>query len=119
MRRPFFAFTFLLFLGFSFLNAQSGDPSAAPDDQRAQFKSGVDLVALDVCVKNRDGHPTKGLKPEDFLILENDVAQRIALFSVAGRVPLAVVLLIDNSRSMVGEPLARATVPGARFIDIL
>jgi len=119
MRRPFFACTFLLFLGFSFLNAQSGDRSAAPDGQRAQFKSGVDLVALDVCVKNRDGHPTKGLKPEDFLILENDIPQRIRLFSVAGRVPLAVVLLIDNSRSMFGEALDRAKVAGAKFIDIL
>jgi VWFA-related protein len=118
MRRPFFACTFLL-LGFSLLNAQSGDRSAAPDSQRAQFKSGVDLVALDVCIKNRDGHPTKGLKPEDFLILENDVPQRIALFSVAGRVPLAVALLIDNSRSMFGEALDRAKVAGAKFIDIL
>jgi VWFA-related protein len=74
---------------------------------------------LDVCIKNRDGHPTKGLNPEDFLILENDVPQRIALFSVAGRVPLAVALLIDNSRSMFGEALDRAKVAGAKFIDIL
>lgn len=123
MRRPLFTTLCLSLLGLSFLDAQLADPvtrvektAVAP---QLQFKGGIDLVALDVCVKNRDGNPTQGLRPEDFLILENEVPQRIALFSTAGRVPLAVALLVDNSRSMFGEPLERARVAGARFIDIL
>lgn len=123
MRRPLFATLCLSLLGFSVLGAQLADPVTAVEKtavvHQPQFKGGIDLVALDVCVKNRNGNPTQGLKPEDFLILENEVPQRIALFSTAGRVPLAVALLVDNSRSMFGEPLERAKVAGARFIDIL
>lgn len=123
MRRPLFGTLCLFLLGFSFSNAQSADRAATVEQtavgQQPQFKGGIDLVALDVCVKNHDGNPTKGLQPEDFLILENDVPQRVVLFSTAGRVPLAVALLVDNSRSMFGEPIERAKVAGARFIDIL
>lgn len=85
----------------------------------APFKSGVDLVPLDVCVRNRDGRPTTGLKPDDFLILENNVPQQIALFSAEGRVPLAVVLLVDSSQSMAGARLERARIAAAEFIAIL
>lgn len=123
MRRPLFAGILACFLGLSFLTAQSVDHAAGPPTiggaQPPQFTGGVDLVALDVCVKNHDGNPTAGLKPEDFLILENELPQRIAMFSTADRVPLAVALLVDNSRSMFGEPLASARVAGAKFIDIL
>ena len=102
---------------------QSADQSTARTDtslaQWPLFTSGVDLVALDVCVKNREGHPAAGLKPEDFLILENNIPQRVAQFSTAGRVPLAVMLLVDNSRSMFGGPLDRAKIAAAGFIDIL
>ncbi len=87
--------------------------------QGPRFTSGVDLVALDVCVKNHEGHPAAGLKPEDFLILENNIPQRIEQFSTAGRVPLAVILLVDSSRSMFGGPLDRAKTAAAGFIDIL
>lgn len=123
MRRPLLATLCLSLLGFSVLDAQLADPVTAVEKtalvHQPQFKGGINMVALDVCVKHRDGNPTQGLNPEDFLILENEVPQRIALFSTAGRVPLAVALLVDNSRSMFGEPLERAKVAGARFIDIL
>jgi Ca-activated chloride channel family protein len=84
-----------------------------------RFKSGVDLVALDVCVKQRDGLPTTGLAPEDFLILENNIPQRIALFSAEGRVPLAVAVLIDSSHSMRGTRFERAKAAAAEFIEVL
>ena len=87
--------------------------------EKPQFKSSVALVPLDVCVRNRDGRPTTGLKPEDFLILENNVPQQIVLFSAEGRVPLAVALLVDNSSSMAGLRLERARVAAAEFIGIL
>jgi len=122
MTRPLLAGIAFCLLGLSVLYAQSADYTIDTQDAAApqpQFKGGVDLVALDVCVKNHDGNPTAGLKPEDFLILENEVPQRIAMFSTADRVPLAVVFLVDNSRSMFGESLDHARVAGAKFIDIL
>ena len=95
-----------------------GSAANAPAE-RPQFKSGVDLVPLDVCVRNRDGRPATGLKSEDFLILENNVPQRIALFSAEGRVRLAVALLVDNSASMTGLRLERARVAASEFLGIL
>jgi len=86
---------------------------------QAPFQSGVDLVALDVCVKNRDGHAATELKPEDFLVLENDVPQKISLFSADGHVPLAVSLVVDGSQSMLGARLERARAAAAGLIDVL
>jgi VWFA-related protein len=97
--------------------ARGSAPNASAE--RPPFKSGIDLVPLDVCVTNRDGRPTTGLKPEDFLILENNVPQRIVLFSAEGRIRLAVALLVDNSQSMAGPRLERARVAAAEFIGIL
>jgi Ca-activated chloride channel family protein len=86
---------------------------------RPQFRSGVDLVSLDVCVRNRNGQLTAGLKPEDFLILENNVSQRIVLFSAEGRTRLSVSLLVDSSHSMAGPRLERAKAAAAEFIGTL
>jgi VWFA-related protein len=84
-----------------------------------RFRGGVDLVALDVCVKQRNGLPTTGLSAEDFLILENNIPQRITLFSAEGHVPLAVAVLIDSSHSMKGARFERAKAAAAEFIEVL
>ena len=101
-------------------------PAAATDvaqaDSRAvapRFRSGVGIVALDVCVKDREGMFIAGLAAEDFLILENNAPQKVALFSPEGRVPLAVALLIDRSASMAGTPLERAKAAGVAFVRSL
>jgi VWFA-related protein len=86
---------------------------------QAHFQSGVDLVALDVCVKHHDGSPETELKPDDFLVLEDDVPQKISLFSAEGHVPLAVSILVDSSESMSGPPLERARAAAGALIDLL
>lgn len=83
------------------------------------FKSGVDLVALDVCVKDRDGRFVESLMPEDFVVLEDDALQQVALFVPDGQVPLAVAVLVDRSSSMTGERLTRAKAAAAAFIRAL
>jgi VWFA-related protein len=86
---------------------------------QGRFQSGVDLVALDVCVKNHDGSPVPALRPEDLLVLENNVPQKISLFSPEDPVPLAVSLLVDDSQSMFGPRLERAKAAAAALIDVL
>jgi len=84
-----------------------------------RFRGGVDLVPLEVCVRNREGRPIAGLKPADFLVLENNVPQQIVLFSAEGRVPLAVTILLDSSHSMAGARFERAKAAAAELIGIL
>lgn len=90
---------------------------SAPASPR--FRSGVDLVALDVCVKGGDGRLIEGLSADDFLIVENNTPQRVTFFSPDERVPLAVALLIDQSQSMYGEKLDRAKLAAVAFIGTL
>lgn len=49
--------------------------------QTAQFRSSVDLVHLDVSVLDKDRRPVKGLRAQDFLVLEDGKPQPIAAFS--------------------------------------
>jgi VWFA-related protein len=62
------------FLAITLLSAQT-QPPATP-----QFRSGVDLVHLDISVLDRDRRPVRGLTPADFTILENGKPQEIAMF---------------------------------------
>ena len=46
-----------------------------------QFRSGVDLVHLDVSVLDKDRRPVRGLTPADFTIFEDGRPQSVAAFS--------------------------------------
>ena len=72
-----------------------------------QFKSGVEVVYLDVTVQAPDGSIVRGLTKDDFLIYDDDVPQDAAVFS-AEPAPISVGILIDTSGSMTGERMAAA-----------
>ena len=46
-----------------------------------QFRSGVDLVYLDVSVLDKNRRPVKGLTPADFTIFEDGKPQAVSTFS--------------------------------------
>ena len=73
-----------------------------------RFKGGVDLVPLDVGVRDAAGRFMADLSAEDFLILEDGKPQHIAFMVPSDDVPLNVVLLLDISHSMYGAKLTRA-----------
>ena len=79
---------------------------AAPQDpQRPVFRSGVDLVRVDVSV--RDGQRiVTGLTAADFEVLDNGVAQQIDDASF-GRLPIDVTIALDISQSVTGPLLER------------
>src|SRR4029078_8024365 len=58
---------------------QSQAPSS--DQQLPTFRTGVDVVELDVSVLDKDRHPVKGLTADDFTILDRGKAQPIVAFS--------------------------------------
>jgi VWFA-related protein len=54
---------------------------AAPAPQVPVFRTGIDLVQLDVSVLDKDRQPVRGLTAADFTILEDGKPQTIAAFS--------------------------------------
>lgn len=75
-------------------------PAQAPE-RNGDFRisTEVDLVLLDVSVKDPKGGYVSGLKQEDFKVYEDGVLQKITTFTSAD-VPVAVGLVTDNSGSM-------------------
>jgi hypothetical protein len=67
----------------------------------------VQLVEVYATVTDANGGLVTGLKREDFEVREDQELQEISAFA-AGEFPLTVVLGIDRSWSMAGEPLRLA-----------
>ena len=99
---------------------ESTDSRTAQDLPSApRFRGGVDLVPLDVCVRDAKGQFMSDLGAEDFLVLENGRPQEISFVLPATAVSLNVVLLIDMSHSMYGAKLHRALEAARQFASLL
>jgi VWFA-related protein len=53
----------------------------SPDRQLPTFRTGVDIVEMDVTVLDKDRRPVKGLSAEDFTVVERGQTQPIVAFS--------------------------------------
>jgi len=76
--------------------------SATTPGATATFRSGVDLVALNVVVTDSDQKYVTGLVPTDFAVYEDGVQQDVSFFGASG-VPLDLAILLDTSASMTGK----------------
>lgn len=72
-------------------------PPIDPDEFRVS--SDVELVLLDVSVKNEEGGFVSGLAKDRFKVFENKLEQAISVFA-AQDVPVTVGLVVDNSGSV-------------------
>jgi len=84
----------------------------------ARFSTGVQLVEVYATVTDSVGGLVTGLQQSDFEIDENEKAQDISTFA-AGEFPLTVVLGVDRSWSMAGEPLRLAKEASKAFLGQL
>ena len=94
-----------VFLG---LLSGSGTQSNAQQDQ-TRFRVSVDLVQLNVAVTDSKGNYVVGLKPEDFVILEDGAPQKMATFG-EGNGPtrrLVEVAQTDGERQGSADDQAR------------
>jgi Ca-activated chloride channel homolog len=98
----------LVLMGCVLLNvgtlAQQPPPSSGgvvPADPASQFtfRSGIELVGLNVTVTDVKDRYIAGLGSSDFEVLEDGVTQDLAFFA-ASELPLDLALLIDTSASM-------------------
>ncbi len=83
-----------LFLAAGAAFAQNPAP-AGQDDAVALIRVNVNFVVVPVAVKDSVGRLVADLAREEFRILEDDVEQRIEVFS-SEPFPLSVVVLVDN-----------------------
>jgi Ca-activated chloride channel family protein len=92
-------------------------PATPVEESHATFRSGVDLVTLNVTVTDGQDHHLPGLNQQDFQVLEDGVPQQLSFFA-ASQVPLDVALLIDCSSSMQ-EKLEIVREAANKFLDTL
>ncbi|HYI92506.1 MAG TPA: VWA domain-containing protein [Bryobacteraceae bacterium] len=74
-------------------------PPPPPDPDAFRVSSEVELVLLDVSVKDSEGGFVSGLKKSNFKVYENKVEQNLTVFA-AQDVPVTVGLVMDNSGSV-------------------
>jgi Ca-activated chloride channel family protein len=91
------------------------DPAGQPAG--STFRSGVDVVALNVTVLDPQARLLAGLRRDHFAVFEDGIRQDIAYFETS-EVPLDLALLIDTSVSM--EPrLGFVQKAATGFVDAL
>jgi len=76
-------------------DAAAGASAPSQSDTTAKIITTVNTVILPVTVKDSSGHLVPDLTREEFRVFDDNVEQRISLFSVEA-FPLSAVVLIDN-----------------------
>lgn len=76
--------------------------------QQATFKSGVDVVTVDVSARD-GGKVVTGLTAADFTVLDNGVKQDIADVTY-GKLPIDITVALDVSYSVTGPQLSRLRI---------
>lgn len=90
-----------------------------------RFESGVDLVALDVHVRDLQGRVVSDLDALDFVVRENGVPQDVAMLARSRDLPMDAVLVLDRSLehdrtvAMLSRPLRQLAIEtGAQAIAV-
>jgi len=84
---------------------------------QTMFKSGVEVVELDVSV-TRGGLPVQGLTASDFALTDNGVSQQVQSV-LLDRLPLSVTMVLDTSDSVAGDRLSHLVQAGEGLIAAL
>src|ERR1700709_1720859 len=79
--RPYFLLICLVALG-----SIAGDRATAQDDA-SHISVRVVLVELDIAVTDQKGNYVRGLKPEDFAIVEDEIPEKMATFEEGNETP--------------------------------
>ncbi len=111
MKRLVVGLTLLLMMGAALAAGQQPSSNAAarvppaaasapePGAQPQLFRSGTNLVPLNVTVTDTNKQFVKGLTAADFAVFEDGVQQQVQFFE-ASEVPLDLFILLDTSSSM-------------------
>ena len=81
------------------------------------FRVKVDMVVLSLTVTDNKGKYVNGLKPKDFKVYEDEILQKMAIFTEGNRAPLQV-LENGETRPLHGEEVEVAKAGGPGVIDL-
>ena len=111
-RRSSLALAALFCLGTLGVTASSPSPApqAPAQTPKATFKSGLDLVVVNVVVRDKNGKVVRGLKREDFVVMEDGKAQAVTSFDFE-EIENASLPAMDV-QTVLGS-IAQPAVPGA------
>jgi Ca-activated chloride channel family protein len=92
-------------------------PAALQKQGEAPIRVGVQLVLMEVTVKDKAGQVMGGLDKKDFVVREDGAEQKVEHFS-RDELPLAVALVVDTSASIrpFFDQLRGATVTALRAL---
>ena len=90
-----------------------------PTGQGFSFKTGVELINVNVTVADANNRFVSGLRKDDFIVYEDGKPQAVSQFE-SERVPVSLGIALDTSGSMLGEKIAAAQSALNRFLfDLL
>lgn len=113
----------------------AGAPPAPPQQAKPMFRSGQNLILVDVTVRDKKGQPIEGLTAADFELLENGKTQEIetltfekvaptnkpivtsATLSKAGDTKGAVPVTVGPAKPAAAKPASAAAEPDSATID--
>ena len=106
------------------VSAIGADGELASDTRLLQrgtlgFGASVDLVTLNLTVRQPGGGFVEDLTAADFLIVENGVRQEIVNFAKGEDTAVSAAMLLDTSSSMIGGGIASARAGAKRLVDSL
>ena len=99
----------VLSFGLGFPAAAAQQPAAPQDDPRARIRATVELVVVPVTVKNAQGRLVGDIRLDEFRIFEDNVEQKVSLFSVEP-FPLSAVVLLDDGLKLKAAEQVQATM---------
>src|SRR4029450_9523316 len=91
--------------------------TAAAWAQTPTLSTGVEAGRVEAWVMDAH-HPLRGLAASDFEVRDNGVRQEVTL-AAADTLPLNVILALDASASISGEPLGHLRGAGRALLDRL
>jgi Ca-activated chloride channel homolog len=95
----------------------SGGAGAAAQDDASRIHVSVVLVQLNIAVTDRKGNYISGLRPEDFVITEDNIPEKTATFEEGNEPPRRLIDVVPSAASKIPEPGPQSngdepTIPG-------
>jgi VWFA-related protein len=88
-------------------------PSPTPAQTTPVFRSSVNLILVDVVVRDRNGGPVKGLKLDDFELLEDGARQQILTFASEEIAATAAPVTTTSTLSAAATAASAPATPAA------